>query len=493
MRKLIGQISREEIENFQTATNQCIVDGGDRPIVPDYTVTNPSIVEEEIEQLSLELNNISKDTLSLCDLADETADSLRTSRLLMSTEETDVNAVELATESLNIISSKLGIKNKLEERYIPDDEKFTVATEGLGEIFSKIWEAIKKLWFKFVDWVQKMWDKLLVFLGLRSKEADNLIKNIKETGVSTIELELDKNGIGVITYTKKGETVTLPRESLNFTKFFTALVYIYSTDSRSYTYSKNVKDLLRRYTNDLSVLHANTTGKLGLVDMFNNALSDIFEFGDLDEAGESIGIFMENLFNNRGLSVIRGGIFANNTVGEIGPKNFDISNGAIGFLLPEYETMGGVKVLTLQTNIKNLNSVDIRNLFLDDNTTAQYSSANASELVFKRTGKQVYQDTDLKDIATDVKDIERRAASFIEKMKEEARSVHDRMNKINPANTKGGMKIGDAEKLGKIIKNLFIIFRHVTIYLPQVVSEISLASSNIAAGFNTILLEKNRA
>ena len=155
--------------------------------------------------------------------------------------------------------------------------------------------------------------------------------------------------------------------------------------------------------------------------------------------------------------------------------------------------MGGVKVLTLQTNIKNLNSVDIRNLFLDDNTTAQYSTANASELVFKRTGKQVYQDTDLKDIASDVKDIERRAASFIEKMKEEARSVHDRMNKINPANTKGGMKIGDAEKLGKIIKNLFILFRHVTIYLPQVVSEISLASSNIAAGFNTILLEKNRA
>ena len=492
MRKLIGQISREEIENFQTATNQSIVDGGDRPIVADHTVTNTSIVEEEIEQLSLELDNISKDTLSLCDLADETADSLRTSRLLMSTEETDVNAVELATESLNIISSKLGIKNKLEERYVPDDEKFTVATEGLGEIFSKIWEAIKKLWFKFIDWVQKMWDKLLVFLGIRSKEADNLIKNIKETGVSTIDLELDKNGIGVITYTKKGETVTLPRESLNFTKFFTALVYIYSTDSRMYTYSKNVNDLLRKYTNDLSVLYANTIGKLGLVDMFNNALSEIFELGDLDEAGESIGMFMEGL-NRVRLSVIRGGIFADNTVGEIGPKNFDIANGAIGFLLPEYETMGGVKVLTLQTNIKNLNSVDIRNLFLDDNTTAQYSTANASELVFKRTGKQVYKDTDLKEIAEAVKDIKRIATSFIEKMKEEARSVHARMDKINPASTKGGMKIGDAEKLGKIIKNLFIIFRHVTSWLPQVVSEISLASSNIAAGFNTILLEKNRA
>ena len=242
MRKLIGQISREEIENFQTATNQCIVDGGDRPIAPDYTVTNPAIVEEEIEQLSLELDNISKDTLSLCDLADETADSLRASRLLMSTEETDVNAVELATESLNIISSKLGIKNKLEERYVPDDEKFTVATEGLGEIFSKIWEAIKKLWFKFIDWVQKMWDKLLVFLGIRSKEADNLIKNIKETGVSTIDLELDKNGVGVITYTKKGETITLPRESLNHTKFFTALVYLYSTSDPRRGY-KHIKDI----------------------------------------------------------------------------------------------------------------------------------------------------------------------------------------------------------------------------------------------------------
>lgn len=492
MRKLIGQISREEIENFQTATNQCIVDGGDRPIVPDYTVTNPSIVEEEIEQLSLELDNISKDTLSLCDLADETADSLRTSRLLMSAEETDVNAVELATESLNIISSKLGIKNKLEERYIPDDEKFTVATEGLGEIFSKIWEAIKKLWFKFVDWVQKMWDKLLVFLGLRSKEADNLIKNIKETGVNTIELELDKNGVGVITYTIKGETVTLPRESLNFTKFFTALVYIYSTYVPMNTYSINVSDILRKYSNSLTVLHANFTGKLGLVDMFNNALTEIFELGDLDEAGESIGMFMEEL-NRVRLSVIKGGIFSINTVGEIGPNDFDIENGAIGFLLPEYETMGGVKAQTLQTNIKNLRNVDIRNLFLDENTTARYITANASEFIFKRTGKQVYKDTDLKDIAIAVKDIERRAASFIEKMKEEARSVHDRMNKINPANTKGGMKIGDAEKLGKIIKNLFILFRHVTIGLPQVVSEISLASSNIAAGFNTILLEKNRA
>lgn len=492
MRKLIGQISREEIENFQTATNQSIIDGGDKPIVSDYTVTNPAIVEEEIEQLSLELDNISKDTLSLCDLADETADSLRTSRLLMSTEETDVNAVELATESLNIISSKLGIKNKLEERYIPDDEKFTVATEGLGEIFSKIWEAIKKLWFKFIDWVQKMWDKLLVFLGLRSKEADNLIKNIKETGVSTIDLELDKNGIGVITYTKKGETVTLPRESLNFTKFFTALVYMYATSDPKRGY-KNIKDVLARYTYTLNSATISFTGKFGLVDMFNNALFDIFELGDLDEAGESIALFMDNLNRNKELSFIKGGIFATNTVGEIGPKNFRISDGAIGFLLPEYETMGGVKVLTLQTNINNLRRADIRNLFLDDNTTAQYSSANASELVFKNTGKQVYKDTDLKQLATDVKTIEKKAANFIEKMKEEARSVHDRMNKINPATTKGGMKIGDAEKLGKIIKNLFIIFRHVTIYLPQVVSEISLASSNIAAGFNTILLEKNRA
>lgn len=491
MRKLIVQISREEIENFQTATNQCIVDGGDRPIVPDYTVTNPSIIEEEIEQLSLELDNISKDTLSLCDLADETADSLRTSRLLMFTEETNVNAVELATESLNIISSKLGIKNKLEERYIPDDEKFTVATEGLGEIFSKIWEAIKKLWFKFVDWVQKMWDKLLVFLGLRSKEADKLIKNIEETGVSTIELELDKNGIGVITYTKKGETVTLPRESLNFTKFFTALVYLYSTSDPKRGY-KNIKDVLARYTYTLNSATISFTGKMGLVDMFNNALSDIFEFGDLNEAGESIAIFMDMLNRNKELSFIKGGIFATNTVGEIGPKNFRISDGAIGFLLPEYETMGGVKVLTLQININNLRNADIKNLFLDDNTTAQYSSANASELVFKNTGKQVYKDTDLKQLATDVKTIEKKAAKFIEKMKEEARSVHDRMDKINPATSKGGMKIGDTDNLGKIIKNLFIIFRHVTIYLPQVVSEISLASSNIAAGFNTILLEKNK-
>lgn len=490
MRKLIGQISREEIENFQTATSQCIVDGGDSPVVSDHTVTNPSIVEEEIEQLSLELDNISKDTLSLCDLADETADSLRTSRLLMSTEETDVNAVELATESLNIISSKLGIKNKLEERYIPDDEKFAVATEGLGEIFSKIWEAIKKLWFKFIDWVQKMWDKLLVFLGIRSKEADNLIKNIKETGVNTIELELDKNGIGVITYTKKGETVTLPRESLNFTKFFTALVYIYSTSEPGRGY-KNIKDILHRYTNTLDIAPSSVTGKYGLVNEFNNSLSEIFEDGNLDHAENSIGMFMKVL-NINTLSFIKGGIFANNTVGEIGPKNFDIQNGAIGFLLPDYETMGGVKVQTLQTNIKNIQSVDIRNLFLDDNTTAKYSTANASGLVFKNTVKQVYKDTDLKEIAIAVKDIEQSAASFIEKMKEEARSVHDRMDKINPANTKGGMKIGDAEKLGKIIKNLFIIFRHVTIGLPQVVSEISLASSNIAAGFNTILLEKNR-
>ena len=151
---------------------------------------------------------------------------------------------------------------------------------------------------------------LVDYKGYRKskKQAKKMLLQVIPSNASVVingmSVELDKNGIGVITYTKKGETVTLPRESLNFTKFFTALVYIYSTDSRSYTYSKNVKDLLRRYTNDLSVLHANTTGKLGLVDMFNNALSDIFEFGDLEEAGESIGIFMENLFNNRGLSVI---------------------------------------------------------------------------------------------------------------------------------------------------------------------------------------------
>ena len=64
-------------------------------------------------------------------------------------------------------------------------QMFIAAMEDTGGLFSKIWEFIKKIIKKIVDFFSNVWTKIKEWVGFKVKQAEKKIAEIRSAGTST--------------------------------------------------------------------------------------------------------------------------------------------------------------------------------------------------------------------------------------------------------------------------------------------------------------------